>query len=85
MRATLMKQDFSASEAVVSAVAKRFGVDPLELETPLYDAVDPDELNALLEGARRSGRSPVHVTFEYYGYTVSVDSGGSVMLTELSG
>ena len=85
MIATSKKQDPTASEAVVDAVAKRRGVDPLELETPLYDAVDPDELNALLDGARDSGRSPVQVTFEYHSYTVTIDSSGSVTLTELSG
>jgi hypothetical protein len=72
----------SASEAVIEAVARRAGVDPLELGTPLYDAVDPDELNALLDGTARPNRSPVEVTFEYYGYTVTVDGDRTVTLTE---
>ncbi|WP_310918926.1 HalOD1 output domain-containing protein [Haloarcula saliterrae] len=77
-----MEHGPTASEAVITAVARRMGVDPLDMETPLYDAIDPDELNALLGGAGRTGRSPVEVTFQYYEYTVTVDSNGSVTLTE---
>jgi len=72
----------SASEAVIEAVARRVGIDPLELDTPLYDAVNPDELDALLDGTARPDRSPVEVTFQYYGYTVTVDGDRAVTLTE---
>jgi hypothetical protein len=72
----------TASEAVIDAVAGELEVDPLDLQTPLYDAIDPDELNALLDGAERPGRSPVEVTFRYHGYAVTVDSDGAVTLAE---
>ncbi|MDS0282903.1 HalOD1 output domain-containing protein [Haloarcula onubensis] len=77
-----MRESHSASEAVIEAVSRRAGVDPLELETPLYDAVDPDELDGLFDGANRPGRSPVEVTFRYHGYTVTVDGDRTVTLTE---
>ena len=82
MRPSAMVPQQSASEAVIESVASRVGVDPLELDTPLYDAIDPDELNALLDGTGRANRSPVEVTFEYYGYTVTVDGERTVTLAE---
>ena len=72
----------SASAAVIDAVARRAAIDPVELETPLYDAIDPDQLNALVDGAGRSNRSPVEVTFRYHGYTVTVDSDLAVTVAE---
>ena len=65
------------STAVVRTVADAEGVDPVELGTPLYEAVDSealDELFAAGEGA---------VTFEYYGYLVTAHSDGSVDLESL--
>ncbi|MFC6757589.1 HalOD1 output domain-containing protein [Halomicroarcula sp. GCM10025894] len=58
------------------------GRRPADLETPLYDAVDPDELDTLLEGANRGGRSPVEVTLRYNGYMVTVDGDLTVTITE---
>jgi len=82
MEHTAMVTKQSASEAVIEAVARRVGIDPLDLETPLYDAVDPDELDALLDGAARPDRSPVEITFRYCGYTVTVDGDRTVTLSE---
>lgn len=82
MGPTPMATPQSASEAVIEAVARRAGVDPLDLKTPLYDAIDPDELDVLLDGAGRAGRSPVEVTFRYHGYTVTIDGDLTVTLTE---
>jgi len=76
-----MELGATPSEAVIRAVARRAGVDPLDLETPLYDAVDPESLNGLIEAAQRNGRSAVEITFEYYGHTVTVASNGTVTLT----
>jgi len=75
----------AASELVVDAVATREGVDPLDLDVPLYDSIDVDDLDSLVatdtEGAPES---PVRVTFTYYGYEVTVASDGSVALTDAS-
>lgn len=68
------------SQAVVETVASAEGVDPLDLEVPLYDAVDPDALDALFQsGIAVDGR----VEFEYYGYDVTVTDGGRVTLDAL--
>jgi hypothetical protein len=38
------------STAVVEALAAAEGVDPADLETPLFEYVDPDALDALFSG-----------------------------------
>jgi hypothetical protein len=70
----------AASEAVVEAVSDKEGVDPAELDRPLYEAIDPEGLDSLTEGG--SGEMPVYVTFRYYGYHVTVSSAGDVTLGE---
>ncbi len=82
MKTRSMGEPQSASQAVIEAVAARAGVDPLELETPLYDAVDPDKLDALLMGTNRPARSPVEVSLRYNGYMVTVDGDLTVTITE---
>jgi len=73
----------STSRAVVEAIAEHAGVDPADLELPLYEAVDPDALDALFsppEGTREpvSGR----VSFVYDGYDVEVTSDGEVTVSD---
>lgn len=63
---THIESDATASEAVVATVADRAGADPIDLP-PLYDAIDPDALDAIF----RDGR-PGRVSFEYVGYEVTV-------------
>lgn len=61
------------SEAVVRAVASFTGTPVLDLE-PLYEAVDPEHLDALFDdsGTGRGARERT-ITFEYEGCTVAVD------------
>ena len=54
------------SVLVVRAVAEKEGVNPLELDIPLHDAINPEALDALF---RSDGST---ATFEYYGYTITV-------------
>lgn len=73
----------STSTAVVEAIAEHAGVDPADLELPLYEAIDPDALDALFsppEGSRRpvSGR----ISFVYGGYDVEVTGEGEVTVTD---
>ena len=63
---THIESDATASEAVVATVADRADADPTDLP-PLYDAIDPDALDAIF----RDGR-PGRVSFEYAGYEVTV-------------
>ena len=66
---------------VTTEVAAREGVDPIELEKPLYDNVDVDALEALVESAGRGPQNEVQITFTYYGYEVVVDGTGGVTLS----
>jgi len=59
--------------AIVEAVAAQDGVDPMELEPPLFDVVDPDALEAILSTGA-TAQSEVTITFEWAGYDVVVGS-----------
>jgi hypothetical protein len=59
------------SSAVVSAVAAHDGVDETDLP-PLYDAIDPDALDALLASVQDSGSGRASVDFEYAGHRIVV-------------
>lgn len=76
-------QSLSPSESVIEKVASNEGVDPMELEVPLFDAVDPDALDALVRTApdRHSG-PPIQISFTYYGYDVIVTSDGLVHVSQ---
>lgn len=58
---------------VVEAVANAAGTDPMRLEPPLNEVVDPDALERLVEGDALA-----RVSFEYDGRTVAVDGDGTV-------
>lgn len=73
--------------AVVKAVAAVTGADPLPEEgtdtaaeqslEPLYTAVDPDALEAVLRPAR-SGATKCRVSFRYHDHAVTVHADGRV-------
>ena len=78
-RMTPAPRTVSASERVIEAVADREGVDPMDLDVPLFESVDPDVLDLVVRSADGgTHRSTVRVSFSYYGYEVSVAADGSV-------
>ncbi|MFB6087450.1 MAG: HalOD1 output domain-containing protein [Haloarculaceae archaeon] len=58
---------------VVGAVAAAVGTDSRSLEPPLYEVVDPDALEAVL-----NADGAVTVKFEYAGRSVVAQSDGTV-------
>lgn len=64
--------------AVVDAVAEREGVDATDLP-PLYDSIEPDVLETVTQSNGESGQT---VTFEYYGYTITLDADGTIVIDE---
>lgn len=82
MTNTIDKND-SVTVAVIQAIANREGVDPVALP-PLMDTIHVESLNKLVDSAESSStRSKVEVTFEYYGYEVSITSGKDVSIEPL--
>lgn len=68
------------SETIIDAVATAEGVDPMDCDLELYEAVDLEALDALFEH-RRPGS---HWRFEFSidGYLVVVDGDGTVTVFE---
>lgn len=49
---------------------------------PLYEAVDPEALDSLIDSSDRSG--PVSISFEYAGHSITVRSDGELVVAALS-
>lgn len=64
------------SEAIILGIAERKDVDQADLP-PLYDVVDPDALDAIVDD-----ENSCRVSFEYAGYEVTVDGSNSVSIHE---
>jgi len=65
----------TVSERVIRTVAEATDTDPAALP-PLYESVDPDALNELVESM-----SDGEVSFEHADCEITVDSDGGVQLT----
>lgn len=63
--------------AVIYAIANVAGIDPQDVDTTLYDAIDPDALEALLADADPDTR----VGFELGAYDVVVTGRREVIVT----
>lgn len=72
----------SVTRDVVAAVADATGRDP-ETLPPLYGAVDPDALEALVNRPPQIGRDPseIEVTFGYADCVVTVAAGDGVVVS----
>lgn len=68
------------SMRVIERVADAEGVDPWTLDPPLCDAIDPVALDQVIAGIADGSSSCGRVSFQYYGYDLSVDSDGNVDL-----
>ena len=76
----------SLAHQIITEVASREGVEPLDLEIPLYDAVDPEALEALFTRPRDlSTESTVTLSFTYYDYEIVVESDRSVSVSDRAG
>jgi hypothetical protein len=78
-RRTVMGEMLSTK--VSTEIAAREGVDPLELDEPLYDVIDVGALERLVETAGRRDDGEFEVEFTYYGYDVVVDESGEVTVS----
>lgn len=75
---TGQKPPRSASEAVLDALAAWYGTSKLDLDPPLYESIDPDALDSILECPTG------HVEFGYRDTTVTVDHEQNVSVSGVS-
>lgn len=80
----IVSEPDSVSEAVIHAVADAEGIEPAELTTPLYEAVDPEVLDRFFSERSAEGNAPRQVMFPYSGYEVTVNGEGAVSVTALN-
>ncbi|GAB3669626.1 HalOD1 output domain-containing protein [Halopiger thermotolerans] len=80
-----MQSGEQPSVRVAEAIAAAEGVDPVDLEPPLYDAIDPDALDSLADSLRRdaarSHEAAARVEFTYRTYRIEVEVGNEVDVT----
>lgn len=60
---------------IVEHIAELENTSPTNLP-PLYDVIDPDHLNSLLESEK------VQIVFSYYGYQITLTSEGVQLVSE---
>lgn len=72
----MVRERQTVSERVIQKISTASGTDALELP-PLYDAIEPDALDTLVEGMADG-----EVSFTYAGYDVTVASDATISLRE---
>lgn len=79
IRAQFDLEETPASMAIVATLANVTDTDPTDMR-PLYSAVDPDAVDALVR-AQPGAHGDTHVTFTHEGHEVRVASYGVVTIT----
>lgn len=74
----------STSGAVIRAVAEHVGADPVDLP-PLFDAVDPDALDAMFRPITNSDRPEICIQFVFDDCLVEVGSDCGVDVMDWAG
>jgi hypothetical protein len=72
-------EEVQPSTAVVEAVAATTGQEPTDLP-PLYDCVDGEALDTLLQSGSASRSGPIDVRFRYEGVMVTARSDGHIAI-----
>lgn len=77
-----IEQNEPASTTVIQAIAEYHDIDPTDLTQPLYDVIDPDALDDLVNNATMNpDASEFSIEFAYHGCWVDVSNDGSVEIT----
>lgn len=74
-----MKATGELTTRITSAVATERDLPPNDLP-PLYDAIEPDALEALVDHTGSRAPSNLTVRFRYAGTTVTVDAEGGLVV-----
>ena len=68
----------SLNATIITAIAEAEGVDPMDLEYSIYEYIDLDAVEALLEGAR----GPTLLEFSVDDHTVTAHSNGTITVDD---
>lgn len=69
------------SMEVIDAIAKHEGIEPVDLDTPIYDVIDLDALDALTRDNPET--TSIEVSFTYERYEVTVDNDRDIDVTPI--
>jgi len=67
---------------VVTEIADREGVDPVELTPRLHSVIDSEALDSLFQPTPKRDGESGFVEFQYQGYQVRVDASGDVEVVD---
>lgn len=73
----------AASTAVIQRLADHKGIEPDQLETRLFDVIDPDGLDRLFASCRDEATGFPEVRFTYESYEVIVHAPDDIELNQL--
>lgn len=76
------EESTSITYGVVEAIATLDNTTPTEIDLMLYDAIDPDALNALYRRAQKPGGEPWKIEFGIEQYEISVRSDGGITVRD---
>lgn len=70
------------STAIITAVSRTLGVEPIELTDSLYDTVDANQIHRTLAPSDDDDADSPFVMFTYYQCRVSVWNDGTIVVRE---
>lgn len=77
------KNEQTICRTIVETIADAEGIAPTDLDTRLYDVIEPDALNKLFHQQEDGSATDGVVTFPFEGYTVTVYSDSSVEVEQV--
>jgi hypothetical protein len=82
MTGSIHGQRGSVTQRIVETIAAHDGVDPTDVPVPLYDAIDPEALDSLVESYDSSQADSLVLEFAYDGRSVVVTGDGEVRVSD---
>lgn len=70
--------ELAPTDVALTALAAKEGCDPVDIDTPLYQGVEPDAMDSVL--GRENANHEVYVGFSLLGYGVQVHGDGTVFI-----
>lgn len=72
------------SRTIIERIADAEGIAPTELDTRLYDVIEPEALNELFQHQEDGPVTEGFVSFAFHGYTVTIYSDSTVEIDQIS-